>query len=90
MIIPVGTSVPKLMVLVIVSASNIIIAATSDAQTSSSLWFGPTNLLAMWGAIIPMKKKFPPKATLAEDRATATNVSFINWDLTGSPSPVAV
>jgi len=37
-----------------------------------------------------MKKKFPPKATLPEDKATATTAKAINSFFTATPKPVAV
>ncbi|MNR60579.1 hypothetical protein D3C85_1820970 [compost metagenome] len=56
----------------------------------SSLWFGPTSFLAIWGLIIPTKKKLPPSATVPEDKATAARDSPINSRCTATPKPVAV
>ena len=55
----------------IMSASSTMTAAIMPEAGSRTRASVPTSLRAICGPISPRKKKFPPKATDADDSATA-------------------
>ena len=87
---PVGMLIKKSTPITSISAKRIKVAETKEAAGNNTLVSVPTNFLAIWGPISPKKKKFPPKATDAEDIATAQNAIIINSFVTLIPTPFAI
>lgn len=73
-----------------ISEINIRIAEIKELAGNKTLLSVPTIFLAICGPIRPRKKKFPPKATEAEEMATAQKAMIMNSFFTFTPIPLAI
>lgn len=77
------------MTLPIVSADKSRIAPINALSGKKTWWRGPTSLLAIWGAIRPMKEIPPVTETAADAKATALKRRIHLSFSTRTPKPIA-